>query len=82
MSIDYAGDVKERIEEIQKLLEEATDIYNALPGAVKDMLCLWHNEHGTLPHCLRWGNNAVYDVLDGFSEFVADCKDRAGGEDA
>ena len=55
---------------IQKLLDEANDIYETLSDRQKDKLLGFHTEQYSLPHCLRWGLQAAEENIEGIEEDV------------
>ena len=50
-------DIKSKFSEIELLF------WN-LPVEMKEEILDFHNENSTLNHCIRWGNIAVYEIIE------------------
>ncbi len=46
-----------RIQEVQKDLEKFSD-------EEQETILKMHHEHHSLQHCLRWGEKALYEILE------------------
>jgi hypothetical protein len=63
---------KMQMAEIYKSLRDAEDIFSSLPKGMQRVIAYYHNPEGTLNHCLRWGMQAVVDMLDDADAIVTD----------
>jgi len=61
------------LEKINKYLEEANKEFSKLPMNVSISICGFHNESHSLNHCLRWGSQAVEEILKELNINKRDC---------
>ncbi|HAU85195.1 MAG TPA: hypothetical protein DCW90_06750 [Lachnospiraceae bacterium] len=62
--IKYPTGDRQKLKQIQKLLERADCLYNDLRDETKQICCDYHNEAGTIAHCLYYGITACEELLD------------------
>lgn len=55
---------------IRALLNEASDLFNMFSTEIQDKCIKFHNDNATLNHCLRWGTQAVDEIVKEFDEFM------------
>lgn len=55
---------KNIVAEIRTCLSKAVDLYDNLSSEEKDEILHFHDEVFSLPYCLRWGKQAVEDILE------------------
>lgn len=60
MSLEILEQIKEKFEEINSLYEE-------LPHELQSKITEFHNSEGSLPHCIRWGNQASEEICHSYS---------------
>lgn len=53
-----------KLKEIQKLIDKATDIYNDLESEQRNQVAEYHNDNDSLKYCLRWGEQAAKDIIE------------------
>lgn len=59
---------------IQKLLDEAQDIFDTLSPKQQDYINNLHNENAQLSYCLRWGEMAASETLENLDQLLIDGK--------
>lgn len=52
-----------QLQEIQRLLEQANAVFQALNPEAQNNLTAFHNEDSSLAYCLRWGSQAAYELV-------------------
>ena len=52
------------IEIISAHFDKIDYLYSSLDLSTKDKILDYHNETGSLPHCIRWGVQACEDLLE------------------
>lgn len=52
-----------QLKNIQQLLEQANAIWQEMDSQIQDSLLEFHNEETSLAHCLRWGEQAAYELV-------------------
>lgn len=62
--IKYPNGDRNKLKQIQKLLEKADAIYVELDNETRQICCDYHNNEGSLPHCLYYGITACEELLD------------------
>lgn len=60
----FTNTEKEKLKEIYTLFETLDEIYDDLPSETKDKINEYHNEEGSLCHCIRWGLTASEELLE------------------
>ena len=65
--IKYPSGDRDKLKEIQKLLERADCIYNDLRDSTKEICEGYHNEF-TISNCLYFGITACEELLDKAAE--------------
>ena len=61
--------------EIEAILSLADSLFSAMPQVVRDAIDLYHNEHATVNYCLRWGLQAVQEVIRDWSALLTSNKE-------
>lgn len=61
--IKYKSGDRDRLKQIQKLLERADCLYNDMHNETKEICDEYHNDF-TLPNCLYYGITACEELLD------------------
>ena len=59
------------VNRIEDLLSEAGVLFDKLPPTVQQAIHTYHNEHGSLQHCLRGGLQAVTELRKDWHTVVA-----------
>lgn len=62
--IKFKNGDRDKLKQIQKLLEKADTIYSQLDNQTRQICCDYHNNEGSLPHCLYFGITACEELLD------------------
>jgi transcriptional regulator with XRE-family HTH domain len=52
------------LQDVQRKFEELEEMYNRLSDRQKDIASNMHNEGYSLPHCIRWGVQAIKEILE------------------
>jgi hypothetical protein len=65
-------DAKASISKIEDLLNEAADLFDRIPPAIQQAILDFHNETGTMQHCLRYGTQAAKEIREDWHTVVAD----------
>jgi len=60
------------INKIEDLLTEAGELFDRIPPAIQSAILAYHNEPGTVQHCLRWGLQAIKEIRKDWHTVVAD----------
>ena len=55
---------KAKLEEIKSLFDQLDSLYQDFNPTTQDFIREYHNEEGSLPHCLRWGLQATEELLE------------------
>ena len=71
---------RDTISEIEDMLTEAEALLIRLQPGIQTAIHDYHNEHGTLRHCLRWGLQAAKEVREDWHTVAANIPcDMEGG---
>lgn len=54
---------KKIIQEINKLFNQAEDLFLSLSNETQDKILEYHNENYSLNHCIRWGIQASDELV-------------------
>lgn len=52
------------LEKIKFHFEEIEHYYNHFSLETQEKILLFHNEEGSLPHCIRWGLQAAEELIE------------------
>ena len=55
--------VRKNLKKINVLMGKVETLFNQLPRSVQDNMLEVHDSDGSLNHCVRWGVQAVDDLL-------------------
>ena len=55
---------RQNLEEIEAGLQRINVLFTELQNSTQNAICEQHGEHYTLNHCIRWGLQAVTELLD------------------
>ena len=61
----------EGINKIENLLTEAGELFDKIPHVIRQAIFDYHNEPGTVQHCLRYGLQAVKELREDWHTVVA-----------
>lgn len=61
---------------IEKLLTKADALFNTIPTAIQQTIYDYHNEAGTIQHCLRWGLQAMEEIRNDWHKIIVDTRLR------
>ena len=50
------------IDKMEDLFTEAEDLFDMIPSSIQQAILNYHNERGTVQHCLRWGLQAIKEI--------------------
>lgn len=56
-------DTKDILRKIAKKFDSIEELYNQLNYDEQDKILSYHNEEGSLPHCIRWGIQACEELI-------------------
>lgn len=62
--IKYQNGDRNKLKQIQKLFEKADAIYSQLDNETRQICFNYHNNEGSLPHCIYYGITACEELLD------------------
>ena len=62
----------QRVKEIARLLDQAWDIFMALPVEVRGAIQAYHNDGFMVGHCARWGAQNAQEIADDWHNVVSE----------
>jgi hypothetical protein len=72
MTKEVFMDAKASISKIEDLLNEAADLLDRIPPVIQQAIFDYHNEIGTMQHCLLHGIQAAKELREDWHTVVAD----------
>jgi hypothetical protein len=72
MAREVFMDAKASISKIEYLLNQAGDLFDKIPPVIQQAIFDYHNETGTMQHCLRYGVQAAKELREDWHTVVAD----------
>jgi hypothetical protein len=72
MTKEVFMDAKASISKIEDLLNEAADLLDRIPPVIQQAIFDYHNETGTMQHCLRYGIQAAKELREDWHTVLAD----------
>jgi hypothetical protein len=72
MTKEVFMDARASISKIEDLLNQAEDLFGRIPPAIQQAIFDYHNEIGTMRHCLRHGIQTAKELREDWHVVVAD----------
>lgn len=60
----FTKEEKAKLKEISDLFNKMDDIYNSFSNETQDKIREYHNETGSIPHCIRSGITGTEELLE------------------
>ena len=64
----------ENIKSIEKMLDDAENLFCQMPETIRNVILNFHTNHYTLNHCLHWGRQAATEVRENWHVVVSELK--------
>lgn len=61
--VSFTQEEKDKLKQIYTLFNQVEDIFNSFDHKTKDKIHEYHDEFHTIPHCFRWGMQAVEELI-------------------
>lgn len=59
----FTTEEKKKLKTINELFNQLEDIYLSFDEETKEKITEYHNETGSVPHCIRWGIQGTEELI-------------------
>ena len=59
---------RRKLESIALRFKQIEALYNSIPQGLQEEIIEFHNEDGSLPHSIRWGQQATDELIEAYEE--------------
>ena len=67
---------RRKLESIALRFKQIEALYNSIPQGLQEEIREFHNEDGSLPHSIRWGQQATDELIEAYEETHANASEN------